>query len=120
MQREKLKEELQKLALNRDNLEELLSIELENQLLRIEENKRNIELQRLNLQRAEENLALEEKRYQAGTGTNMEVLNAGMVLKTTRIASIQAGYQYEVSLYQLLEKTGRLIDYCEEVIFNEK
>lgn len=118
--KEKLKEELQKLALNRDNLEELLSIELENQLLRIEENKRNIELQRLNLQRAEENLALEEKRYQAGTGTNMEVLNAGMVLKTTRIASIQAGYQYEVSLYQLLEKTGRLIDYCEEVIFNEK
>lgn len=118
--RMKLNEELNKVVLNKDNLEELLAIDLENQLLRIEENLNNIRLQRLNLQRAEENLALEEKRFEAGTGTNMEVLNAGMVLKTTRIASIQAEYQYEISLYQLLEKTGRLIDYCKEVILNEK
>lgn len=116
----KIKEELDKLGLNKANLEELLAIELENILLRIEENKNNMRLQKLNLLRAEENLALEEKRYQAGTGTNMEVLNAWMVLKQTKIASIQAEYQYELSLYQLMEKTGELLDYCEEVIFNEK
>ena len=49
-----------------------MAIDLENQLLRREENLNNIRLQRLNLQRAEENLALEEKRFEAGTGTNME------------------------------------------------
>ncbi|MGB4176547.1 MAG: TolC family protein, partial [Halanaerobiales bacterium] len=118
--RKKIAEDLNKLALTKENLEELLAIEVENLLLRIEENKYNIELQKMNLQRAEESLALEEKRYQAGTGTNMEVLNAWMVLKTTKIASIQADYQYELSLYQLLEKTGVLVDYCEEVIYNEK
>ncbi len=118
--RKKIAEDLNKLALTKENLEELLAIEVENLLLRIEENKYNIELQKMNLQRAEESLALEEKRYQAGTGTNMEVLNAWMVLKTTKIASIQADYQYELSLYQLLEKTGILVDYCEEVIYNEK
>ncbi|MGB4372088.1 MAG: TolC family protein, partial [Halanaerobiales bacterium] len=65
--RKKIAEDLNKLALTKENLEELLAIEVENLLLRIEENKYNIELQKMNLQRAEESLALEEKRYQAGT-----------------------------------------------------
>ena len=116
----KLKNDLEKLKLQSSNLEEMIKLEIEDILLTIEENKHNMELQIMNLQRAEENLDLEEKRYQVGTGTNMDVMNAQMVLKQTKIAMIQSEYQYQISVFQLLKKTGLLIDYFQGVIYDER
>ncbi len=115
----KLKEDLKKLDLNRSNIEELMEIEIEDLLLTIQENKNNIELQELNLAKADENLILETKRYKVGIGTNVNVMNAQMVLKQTRISQMQAEYQYKINLFKLLEKTGQLIEYCQGVIINE-
>jgi len=116
---DKINEDIKKLDLNRSNLEELVEIEIEDLLLTIKENKNNIELQELNLKKAEENLELETKSYKVGMGTNVDVMNAQMVLKQTKIAGMQAEYQYKINLFKLLQKTGQLADYCEGVIINE-
>ncbi len=116
---DKINEDISKLDLNKSNLENLIEIEIEDLLLTIQENKNNIELQELNIEKADENLELESKRYKVGMGTNVNVMNAQMVLKQTRIARMQAEYHYKVNLFKLLEKTGQLIDYCQGVIINE-
>lgn len=116
----KLNKELEKLAISKSNLEELIKIEIEALLLTIKENRHHMELQAMNLEKAIENLQLENKRYQAGIGTNMDVMNAQIMLKQTKIANMQANYQYQISIFQLMEKTGRLIDFYQEVINNEE
>ncbi|MFP4661189.1 MAG: TolC family protein [Halanaerobiales bacterium] len=116
---DKLQEDLAKLNLNKSNLEELMEIEIEELILTIEESRNNIKLQQLNLKKAEENLELETKRYQAGMGTNINVMNAQLMMKQTRIALMQAEYQHKINLFKLLQKTGRLIEFCEGEIINE-
>lgn len=116
----KFKKDLENLAMNKSNIEELIEIGIENLLLSIEENKHMHKLQKMNLDKAKENLELENIRYQVGTGTNMDVMNAQMVLKQTKIAEVQAEYQYQISIYELLEKTGLLGDYYEGGINVEK
>jgi outer membrane protein TolC len=114
---DKLRNDLEKLKLQRSNLEEMIRLEIEDILLTIEENKNNMELQAMNLERAQENLELEEKRYQAGTATNMDVMNAQLVLKQTKISKIQSEYQYQISVFQLLKNTGLLAEYFQEVVY---
>lgn len=115
----KTAEDIKKTELNKSNLKNMIKIELENLLQTIKEDKNNIKLQQLNLKKAEENLDLETKRYKVGMGTNVDVMNAQMTLKQTRIASMQAEYQYKINQFKLLQKTGQLTEYCQGVITNE-
>lgn len=116
----KYQKELSRLEESRNNLKELIRLDIESKILTAQENQADIELQELNLDKARENLRLEEMRYQEGVGTNIDVMNAQTTLKQTKIGKMQAEYQYQLDLFQLLQKTGQLTAYCQEVIINEK
>lgn len=49
-------------------------------------------------------------------GKNIDVLSAGTVLKQAEIEFMQSEYQYIINQYKLLQKTGNLIGFYEEVI----
>ena len=117
---EKTAKDIEKLLESKDNLEKLIKIELEEKILSIEDNLKNIKIQEMNIDKARKNLELESKRFIAGVGTNIDVLNAQTLLKQTRISKVQAIYQYQINTYELLKKSGRLLDYSKEVIDNEK
>lgn len=116
----KYKKELNRLKESKRNLKELIRLDIESKILTARENQAEIELQELNLNKARENLRLEEMRYQEGVGTNIDVMNAQTTLKQTKIGKMQAEYKYQLDLFELLQKTGQLTGYCEEVISNER
>lgn len=116
----KIASDLGRLEEARESLHDLVRLELEQELINTREILDNIELQKMNLMRAEESLEIASKRYKVGVGTNLDVLNAQTVLKQTRIALMQAEYQYKQHLFTILHRTGRLVPYFEEVINHEK
>nr|AGF93393.1 outer membrane efflux protein [uncultured organism] len=115
----KIKKQLQQLKQQQSSLKQNIKLEVRQKIMAIEENKQNIKVQNLNLTKAQENLELENKRFKTGVGKSVEVLNAQTTLKQTRISASQAELKYEQSLYELLQKIGKLTDYVEEVVDNE-
>jgi outer membrane protein TolC len=92
---EKQEKELEKIANNRQDLLENIDIEVEDSILTVKENKEAIELEQLSLENAEENLEIANKSYEAGVASNTDVIDAQ-------------------------SKSGRLKEYFEGVINNEK
>lgn len=115
-EQDKIKNKLEQLQKEKNNLKNMVEMEIEQKIMEVEENENNIEIQNLNLRKAEENLELEEKRFQTGTGRSVDVLNAQNTFNQTRISRSQAQFTYEQSLYELLLKTGELSEYIKEVI----
>jgi len=82
----------------------------------VQEAEEMIELERLSLENAEENLELANKSYRAGVGTNIDVINAQTRYRQAQISLLQAKYKYEIDLFRVLYKTGQISEYFEEVI----
>ena len=87
--------------------------------MKIKEYQNNIKLQRINLKKARESLNIEKKRFEQGLGKSVDVLQAQTTLKQTKMSQMRAEYQYKIALFSLLQKTGKLVDYCEEVVKSE-
>ncbi|MFP4198064.1 MAG: TolC family protein [Halanaerobium sp.] len=97
------------------DLEESIKIEIEDTLLSLKHSEEMINLEQLSLENAEENLELTNKSYQAGIGTNIDVINAQTSYKQAQISLLQAEYNYEINLYKLLYNTGRISELFEDV-----
>lgn len=110
---EKIEQDIAKLNLNKNDFKEHLKIEIEELLLRMRANKNSLKTEKINLKRAEENLEIENKRYQTNIGTNREVLEAQTVLNQSKIAILQAEYQYNINVFNFLNKTGQLLNYWQ-------
>ncbi len=111
--------QLEKLELSKESLSEMIKLEIEEALLKVEEARDSIALQKLSKENTLENYRLASQRYQAGVGANIDVLNAQIILQQTEISLVQSQFQFQLSIYKLLYKTGMLSDYCEEVIHSE-
>jgi len=98
------------------DLEESVKIEIEDTLLSLKHSEEMIKLEQLSLENAEENLELTNKSYQAGIGTNIDVINAQTAFKQAQISLLQAEYNYEINLYKLLYNTGRITELFKDVI----
>ena len=98
------------------DLEESIRIEIEDTLLSLKHSEEMINLEQLSLENAEENLELTNKSYQAGIGTNIDVINAQTSYKQAQISLLQAEYDYEINLYKLLYNTGRISELFKDVI----
>jgi outer membrane protein TolC len=98
------------------DLEESIRIEIEDTLLSLKHSEEMINLEQLSLENAEENLELTNKSYQAGIGTNIDVINAQTSYKQAQISLLQAEYDYEINLYKLLYNTGRITELFKDVI----
>lgn len=119
LKQKKLEKELVRLEKNSSNIRNMVELELERSLFNIEQNKKNIDLQELNRVKARENLNLEEKRYKAGMGSYLDVMNARTMLKNANTSLVFARYHYQLSLFELLQKTGQLSNYFKGVTGDE-
>ncbi|MEC9489813.1 MAG: TolC family protein [Halanaerobiales bacterium] len=117
---EKQKIELEKVANNRKDLLENIKIKVEESILTVKENKEAIELERLSLENAEENLEIANKSYEAGVASNTEVIDAQSTYNQAQISLLQAEYDYEIELFKTIYKSGRLKEYFGDVINNGK
>jgi outer membrane protein TolC len=113
---EKKEIEASNLQNSKIDLEESIRIEIEDTLLSLKHLDEMINLEQLSLENAEENLGLTNKSYQAGIGTNIDVINAQTSYKQAQISLLQAEYNYEVNLYKLLYNTGRISELFKDVI----
>ncbi len=113
---EKKEKELEKLNNNQQNLLENLSIEIEDVLLNVEENKELIELEELSLENAEENLEIANKSYEAGVASNTDVIDAQSTYNQAKVSLLQAEYSYEVELFRTIYRSGQLKEFFEDVI----
>ncbi|MFP4016397.1 MAG: TolC family protein, partial [Halanaerobiales bacterium] len=109
----KVEKDIAQLELNKSDFEEFLKIEIEELLLKLENNRQNILTEELNLEMAEENLKLANRRFEEGMATNTEVLDAQMLYKQSSLGILQADYQYNNNFFSLLNKTGLLIEYLQ-------
>jgi len=117
---EKQEKELEKIANNRQDLLENIDIEVEDSILTVKENKEAIELEQLSLENAEENLEIANKSYEAGVASNTDVIDAQSTYNQAQTSLLQATYKYETELFRTIYKSGRLKEYFEDVINNEK
>ncbi|MFW5718888.1 MAG: TolC family protein [Halanaerobium sp.] len=117
---EKQEKELEKLANNRKDLLENIDIEVEESILTVKETEEAIELEQLSLENAEESLEIANKSYESGVASNTEVIDAQSTYNQAKTSLLQAGYDYEIELFRTIYKSGRLKEYFEDVIENEK
>lgn len=113
---EKKEKELEKINNNQQNLLENLNIEIEDVLLNVEENKELIELEKLSLENAEENLEIANKSYEAGVASNTDVIDAQSTYNQAKTSLLQAEYSYEIELFRTIYKSGQLKEFFEDVI----
>lgn len=117
---EQIDKELEKLDNSRRDILENIDIEIEEVLLAVEENEESIELEKLSLKNAEENLELANKSYEAGAAANKEVIDAQTTYNQAKTALMQAEYNYEIELFRTLYKSGQIREYFEDVIEDVK
>lgn len=112
--------QLEKLEQAQENLAQMIHLEVEESLLKIEEKAAELEIQELTYEQTTENLRVALKSYEVGVGTNMELMNAQLSQQQAEIGQVQAKYQYQLSLFKLLYKTGNLMEYLEGVVKSER
>src|SRR6056297_355254 len=104
---------------NKEQLKKNIETEIMAALYKIDENRESLEIARQNEEQALENYNQAVKRYENGVGTSIDVLRAETNLSQIQISKNQTHYQYIMSIYSLLHKTGTLNNYFEEVIQSE-
>ncbi|MGM0548381.1 MAG: TolC family protein [Bacillota bacterium] len=117
---DKQENEFQKLKNKRQDLLENLDIEVEDSILTVKETKEAVDLEKLSLENAEENLEIANKSYEAGVASNTDVIDAQSTYNQAKISLLQSEYDYDIERFRTLDKTGRLKEYFEDVIENEK
>ena len=104
---------------NKKQLKKNIETEIMAALYKIDENRQSLEIAKQNEQQAKENYNQAVKRYENGVGTSLDVLRAETNLSQIQISKNQTHYQYIMSIFNLLHKTGTLNNYFEDVIQSE-
>lgn len=81
-------------------------LEVRQYYLSMQEAEARIETSKAAVEQAEENLRIAEVRYNAGVGTNLEILDAVLSLNTVETNNIQALYDYNTNKAQLERAIG--------------
>lgn len=66
-----------------------------------------VESQKGNISLAEESIRLAQSRFDAGAGTQLEILDAQTELNRARLLELQARYRYNVALAEAARSTGQ-------------
>jgi len=117
---DKQQREIDKLNNSISDLLENIDIEIEDSILSVKELEEKIRLERLSLENAAESLEIANKSYQAGVAKNVDVINAQSTYRQAQISLLQSEYNYEIEKFRVLYKSGRISEYFEDVIINEK
>jgi len=117
---DKQQREIDKLNNSISDLLVNIDIEIEDSILSVKELEEKIRLEKLSLENAEESLEIANKSYQAGVAQNVDVINAQSTYRQAQISLLQSEYNYEIEKFRVLYKSGRISEYFEDVIINEK
>lgn len=96
----KVKEQSFKIAAQQtelDETKELLSLEIQNAYLQLNQAARKIEFSGASVEQAEENLRLSNDRFKAGTVTGQDVLEAQMLWQQAKSNVIDAKIEYRIA-----------------------
>ncbi|MGM0409810.1 MAG: TolC family protein [Bacillota bacterium] len=117
---DKIEKDIKSIEESKKSLKDGMELEIEQQLINIEKQENKLDLQELNLNKAKQSLNLEEKRFEEGMSNSVNVLQIQNKVKQIELAKMQAENQYKIALFEMMAKTGQLVDYIEGVINNEK
>lgn len=109
-------EDIRQLKNTRHNLKEEIKLGISTVINTVEDLKETIRIEKLSLQNARENLRIANKSYKAGTGTNLNVIDAQTSYRQSQINLSESRYNYKNNLFKVLSNTGQLIEFYEEVI----
>lgn len=98
---------------NKRQIEKSIETEIMASLYKIDENRKSLKLVKQNEQQALDKFEAAKKRYDVGVNTSIDVLKAETNLIQIQISKNQSYYQYLLSLYDLLYKTGTLNKHFE-------
>lgn len=83
-----------------------ISLEVSSAYLNIKEAEKRLETTQVTIEQAETDLQLAKQRYEAGVGTNLDVMDAELALNQARTNHVQALYDYNNSRAQLDKAMG--------------
>jgi len=89
-------------------LRDYIVTQIKSKVIEIERVKSNIEAQKRNIELAEKAYDIANARYTNGTGTQLEIQNADMALRTARTNMLQSVYDYIVAKTGIESLTGSL------------
>jgi len=100
------KSSLETAKVNADQKRDTILLEVRQYYLSLREAEKRIETTQVAVNQAAENLKISEVRYNAGVGTNLDVLDAVLALNTAKTNYIQALYDYNTSKASLNKAMG--------------
>jgi outer membrane protein len=83
-----------------------ISLEVSSYYLSMKEAEKRLETNQVAVNEARTNLALTKQRYEAGVGTNLDVIDAELALDRSQTIHVQALYDYNTSKAQLQRAIG--------------
>jgi outer membrane protein TolC len=83
-----------------------ISLEVSSYYLSMKEAEKRLETNEVAVNEAQTNLALTKQRYEAGIGTNLDVIDAELALDRSKTIHVQALYDYNTSKAQLQKAMG--------------
>lgn len=86
---------------------EAIQLEVRQAYLNRNEAEQRIHASELVLDKASEDFRLVQARYNAGLGTNLDVIDAQLALTMAKTNHINAWYDYDISLAKLQKAIGR-------------
>ncbi len=98
---------LMSLRYQKDNLQQNVGLEVQQAYLNLDDAKKRISVMESNLQKAKENFAIAEGRYNAGVSSLIEVTDAQTALTTAEKDYTQAFYDYHIAAARLDKALGR-------------
>lgn len=104
-----MSKELEKFQINKEQAHDGIQLEIKQSLLKLSEAKQSIELMKLSLEEATENLEDTELKYKEGIVTSFDVLNAQTTLQQVETEYYQAVYDYNLAIATLERVMGRVI-----------
>jgi outer membrane protein TolC len=105
----KVKEQTFKIASQQQQLDEtieLMNLEVQNAYLQLNQSVKRINLSRLSLEQADENLRLANDRYKAGTVVGKDVLEAQAIWQQAYSNLIDAKVEYKIDDANLRKALG--------------
>jgi len=98
---EQHRSEIERTVIDRQSAADQIELAIRNCYLELDSARSALELARKSEQLAEESLRLAMKRFEVGTGTSLEVLDANVSLAAARVGEYQCLYRLDMAYLQL-------------------
>lgn len=98
---EERKSEIERTFIERQSVANQIELAIRNSFLEIDSARSALELARKSEQLARESLRLATKRFEVGTGTSLEVLDANVAVSAAKVGEYQSLYRLDIAYLQL-------------------